>query len=248
MRKLGLLALVVVLLAALAVPAEAARSRADVRDWQEKLTLLGYDPGPIDGRFGPKTRSAVRSFQKDAGLSVDGVVGRRTKAALNDALETGGVGGVGKPYAANNQLDIYEDVLTDRLSSGSVDLPSRYAKVTLNRAGPGKFTVSVNGQTVSTSPGANALPRISHTFELPGEDVYIMASRSANPNCRLEHTVMSVRRDGTVMAPRPIGNCSEVLLARVQDDALVVAFPPKDVPSWRMEESWIYQQGNVGMR
>lgn len=41
---------------------------------QEKLTDLGYDPGPIDGVIGTKTLNAVRAFQRDNGYSVDGVI------------------------------------------------------------------------------------------------------------------------------------------------------------------------------
>jgi peptidoglycan hydrolase-like protein with peptidoglycan-binding domain len=36
----------------------------------------------VDGLMGPKTRSAVRSFQSTNGLRVDGIVGPRTEAAL----------------------------------------------------------------------------------------------------------------------------------------------------------------------
>jgi peptidoglycan hydrolase-like protein with peptidoglycan-binding domain len=36
------------------------------------------DPGPIDGIFGPRTKAAVRAYQSDHGISVDGVVGDRT--------------------------------------------------------------------------------------------------------------------------------------------------------------------------
>ena len=36
------------------------------------------DPGPIDGQFGPKTESAVRGYQTQHGLAVDGIVGDRT--------------------------------------------------------------------------------------------------------------------------------------------------------------------------
>lgn len=44
------------------------------------LMALGYsEVGTIDGSFGPKTDSAVRRFQKDNGLAVDGLCGPNTK-------------------------------------------------------------------------------------------------------------------------------------------------------------------------
>jgi peptidoglycan hydrolase-like protein with peptidoglycan-binding domain len=36
------------------------------------------DPGPIDGDFGPRTESAVRAYQGDHSIGVDGIVGDRT--------------------------------------------------------------------------------------------------------------------------------------------------------------------------
>lgn len=55
---------------------------AAVRRLQQLLLAAGYSPGPIDGIFGPRTLRAVRQFQRDIGLTVDGVVGSRTWAAL----------------------------------------------------------------------------------------------------------------------------------------------------------------------
>jgi peptidoglycan hydrolase-like protein with peptidoglycan-binding domain len=43
-----------------------------VRNIQAGLQRLGYDPGPADGHYGPKTEAAIRRFQQDNGLPVDG--------------------------------------------------------------------------------------------------------------------------------------------------------------------------------
>ena len=44
-----------------------------VREIQTFLTAFGWDPGGIDGDFGPLTESAVRAFQTAKGLDVDGI-------------------------------------------------------------------------------------------------------------------------------------------------------------------------------
>jgi peptidoglycan hydrolase-like protein with peptidoglycan-binding domain len=59
-----------------------------VRELQQALSAAGYDPGPVDGTFGPRTEAAVVAFQQDNGLSADGVVGPETAAALSNAETT----------------------------------------------------------------------------------------------------------------------------------------------------------------
>jgi peptidoglycan hydrolase-like protein with peptidoglycan-binding domain len=41
-----------------------------------------WDPGAIDGDFGPQTELAVKNFQTDMGLTADGIVGENTWRAL----------------------------------------------------------------------------------------------------------------------------------------------------------------------
>ncbi len=55
-----------------------------VKTLQEKLVELEYVLGPVDGIFGPRTEDAVLKYQRDNGLSVDGVVGDETWKSLFD--------------------------------------------------------------------------------------------------------------------------------------------------------------------
>lgn len=55
---------------------------AHVRALQRRLSGVGDPPGPIDGRYGPRTERAVELFQSAHGLRVDGVAGPITLTAL----------------------------------------------------------------------------------------------------------------------------------------------------------------------
>lgn len=55
---------------------------SDVTYLQKRLTAQGYGVGEIDGSFGQKTLEAVKAYQADYGLTVDGIVGAKTWASL----------------------------------------------------------------------------------------------------------------------------------------------------------------------
>ena len=60
----------------------AGNGSIQVRELQRRLTRAGYSPGPVDGRYGPRTEQAVVRFQAARGLSVDGIAGAQTLAHL----------------------------------------------------------------------------------------------------------------------------------------------------------------------
>ncbi|MCM8800119.1 MAG: peptidoglycan-binding protein [Candidatus Omnitrophica bacterium] len=63
-----------------------AKSKPTVYQIQIALKNAGFDPGPIDGRMGRKTKEAIRAFQRANGLTPDGKVGRRTWGILREYL------------------------------------------------------------------------------------------------------------------------------------------------------------------
>jgi peptidoglycan hydrolase-like protein with peptidoglycan-binding domain len=90
---------------------------------QKLLAGLGYEPGPLDGLDGPKTRDAVRKYQADASLPTDG---RITKALVEGLSEldrdtTGrshgpGLAGKALPLYAAGDTFIYSDGRTETVT------------------------------------------------------------------------------------------------------------------------------------
>ena len=69
-------------------------SRSDeVRAVQQSLKEKGYYNYTVDGIFGTRTQSAVKSFQRDNGLKVDGVAGEQTLKALGVTSGSNSYGG-----------------------------------------------------------------------------------------------------------------------------------------------------------
>jgi peptidoglycan hydrolase-like protein with peptidoglycan-binding domain len=53
------------------------------------MSLVGFDVGDVDGRYGVKTESGVKDLQQRFQVTIDGVVGPQTWAII-DALEDEG--------------------------------------------------------------------------------------------------------------------------------------------------------------
>lgn len=53
-------------------------SSEEIREVQERLAAIGFNPGPVDGIFGPATSKALRLFQTRKGLKITGELDRLT--------------------------------------------------------------------------------------------------------------------------------------------------------------------------
>ncbi|MEG1711330.1 MAG: spore cortex-lytic enzyme [Clostridia bacterium] len=114
-----------------------------VKTIQSKLKNWGYYSGSVDGIFGSKTMEAVKYFQRNNGLQVDGVVGNSTAAALGISLSSTSSGGSG----SSNSGDLY---LMARCIYGEARGESYTGKVAvgaiiLNRVKSSSFPNTVSG-------------------------------------------------------------------------------------------------------
>ncbi len=53
-----------------------------VREAQQHLAKLGYEPGPVDGISGKQTIAAVQEYQRDNGIKPDGIISEGLLASL----------------------------------------------------------------------------------------------------------------------------------------------------------------------
>lgn len=70
--------------------AGAESTRGRIANLQRALRRLGYDPGPVDGIPGARTRAAVRAFEADAGLPVTGRLSEGLESAVLAAVVAAG--------------------------------------------------------------------------------------------------------------------------------------------------------------
>lgn len=68
---------------------------------QEALKDLGLYKGEIDGIIGPKSKAAIRAFQRSRRLAVDGIAGPITKAALKNPQPADTPKSTGAKWAVN---------------------------------------------------------------------------------------------------------------------------------------------------
>ena len=114
----------------------------EVKNIQKKLKELGYYKGEIDGIYGSKTKSAVISFQKNCGLTADGICGKTTLLYLGLGNSSSG-GGSGSYSDAD--IELLAKVISAEARGESYEGQVAVGAVILNRVAHPSFPDSLSG-------------------------------------------------------------------------------------------------------
>ena len=132
---------------------------ARVKTLQSALIRLNYLSGKADGKFGSKTLDAVALFQKENGLSVDGLAGKKTLKAIETADKNGTKRGSTNSSSTTSSSSSSSN--TSSSSSGTaVAIQEESKTAVVSTAGNAN---SVSSSKTATAPDGTAL-RLLHWF------------------------------------------------------------------------------------
>ena len=140
-----------------------------VKTVQTKLKRWGYYTGAVDGIYGTATTKAVKYFQSKNGLTADGIVGKKTAAAMGISLSTGNATGSSSGYSSSDEYLLAKCVYAEARGEPYVGQVA-VAAVVLNRVKSASFPntiagviyqpwafTAVNDGQINLSPNATAI-------------------------------------------------------------------------------------------
>lgn len=156
-------------------PAEASAAQAlskgmqseHVLQLQEQLATLGYFKAGFTGYFGSITDSAVKRFQRDYGLTVDGVAGPATQAKLN-ALSP----------ARHTTLEQLARIIYAEARGESFEGQVAVGAVVLNRVQSNEFPSSI--PDIIMQPGQFTAVQDGQYYLTPNKTAYAAARQALN--------------------------------------------------------------------
>ena len=149
LRRIKAGAIALLLRASLAIPAVAdtvlkkGSTGEAVQLVQKKLKQWGYYTGAVDGIFGSQTEAAVRYFQRKNGLVADGIVGKKTAAALGISLS--GSAGSGGAAAGDDEIELLARCIHGEARGEPYKGQVAVGAVILNRVRSSEFPNTIAG-------------------------------------------------------------------------------------------------------
>lgn len=113
----------------------------EVKSIQRKLSSLGYYKGSIDGIYGNATKSAVTSFQRNCGITADGICGSQTLLYLG----LGGSSSNNNTSYSNSDVQLLAKVISAEARGESYEGQVAVGAVILNRIKHPSFPDSLSG-------------------------------------------------------------------------------------------------------
>ena len=112
----------------------------EVRKIQQRLKNWGYYTGSVDGIYGTKTRDAVKYFQRKNGLTVDGIAGKNTLAAMGISSSSSSSGSY-----SSNDIYLLAKVIGAEARGESYTGQVAVGAVVLNRVKHSSFPDTISG-------------------------------------------------------------------------------------------------------
>lgn len=110
----------------------------EVRNIQSRLIKWGYMTGSADGIYGEKTEAAVKKFQKNHGLTADGIAGPATLSKI-------GLPSSSSTSSHNSDVNLLARVVNGEARGESYEGQVAIAAVVLNRVKHSSFPNSIAG-------------------------------------------------------------------------------------------------------
>jgi peptidoglycan hydrolase-like protein with peptidoglycan-binding domain len=241
-----------------------SRGDAQLRTAQTHLIHLGYYAGKADGMMGPKTKKAIKDFQRDQALRVTGTLTRETRETLaaTDKLHAAQLKTASRMPATPppNFYDVHPDfyghvdqqyadpMMIARMNAEVTQpIPSRYGQLRISQDKSGgamkRYNVTVNGQPILQVDNQPSVIGISETYELGNEDVIIFSTYNAGDRvCAYKNYLLTVREGGNRL--QVIGNCTREYQAHIADSSLFITFPEAG-DGRAVAATWRYDNGDL---
>lgn len=116
---------------------------SEVKQIQQKLKELGYYNGKIDSIYGTQTKNAVTKFQKNCGITADGICGKTTLLYLG--LSGGSSGGSNNTGYSASDVELLAKVISAEARGESYEGQVAVGAVILNRVAHPSFPDSLSG-------------------------------------------------------------------------------------------------------
>lgn len=116
-------------------------SGSEVKQIQQKLKSLGYYKGSVDGIYGTQTKNAVTSFQRNCGITADGICGKTTLLYLGITNS----GGTGSDSYSNADVELLAKVISAEARGESYEGQVAVGAVILNRVAHPSFPDTLSG-------------------------------------------------------------------------------------------------------